>query len=792
MANFDLTHFNPGNQNEANFLASFIARHDQLRYFLAQLRATTDGQAAKHHLVIAPRGYGKTSLLRRIKIALRDEAEFSSRYLPLAFREEQHNVISLDVFWRNCLQALLEAREDEHADPAEIDALDRLWHTHAPRTGLKRDAQDGVPAYTAFADCCRKLGRRPVLLVDNLDALLAGLAQYQWGLRSVLQRPDGPVLIAAASRYPDSLSAADAAFHDFFRITTLPPLSDHEVMSCLSEIARMRGERGAPVRHMLETDPGRIGALNTMAGGNPRTLGVLYTVLEAHMSDDVLAQLSAMLDTFTGWYQARTEELPLQSRAVFDALALHWDPMMAADIAKVTGLEIQTVSSQLSRLEKGGYAEAVPLSKTRKTRNAYQVSERFFNIWYLMRNGPRRTKQAIRFLTVFLRSCFSRHELHAMAQDKLRSNGGRIESTLALAASIGDSRLRTRLLNTAESSIDQLSHADEMRAVLDELRKEGKPRRKQPAKKTGSRFEQLMRTAWELTRTQHFELAEAAYREAIALDKNDIRPWNDLGCLLQDHLARYEEAEAAFRQAIILNDKATYPWSNLGIVLHYHLARYEEAEAAYRQAITLNEKDAHPWANLGYLLQDRLGRYEDALLAYQQAIAIRPQGKYSAYWQTSIAYLCSFHLERRNEACEYAREAEPSLSPSGRHLLNAMLAWSEGGTDAARGGWSELHLAVTCGDDALWSHYVIEDLRRVLAYATVRGDGEAVRNWMIAADYPLQYASLYHAYCAVLDGEDHLLAINPEVRGMAEKIYRGLARMVTLFKREQAAGKRRG
>ena len=161
MTSFDITHFNPGIQKEADFLANFIARQDMLQFYLAQLRNTQDQQTARHHLIIAPRGYGKTSLLRRIKIALRDETEFNARYIPLSFREEQHNVISLDIFWRNCLQALLEARDDEHADDAELDKLDQLWQKYAPRSALKREEQDGAPAWEAFAGHCRGLRRRP-------------------------------------------------------------------------------------------------------------------------------------------------------------------------------------------------------------------------------------------------------------------------------------------------------------------------------------------------------------------------------------------------------------------------------------------------------------------------------------------------------------------------------------------------------------------------------------------------------------------------------------------------------
>jgi len=653
MNTFDITHFNPGAQRESDFLANFIARKDVLQFFLAQLRNIHEGQAAKHRLIIAPRGYGKTSLLRRIQIALRDDAVLKTRFIPLAFREEQHNVISLDVFWRNCLQALLEAREDEHANSAELDALDHLWQTHAPRSGIKREEQDGAPAWEAFANYCRTLGRRPVLLIDNLDTLLAGLDQHQWGLRTILQKTDGPVLIAAASRYPESLSDAKAAFFDFFRITTLPPLSDHEVMACLNELANMRGDRGLPVRRMLENDPGRISALNTMAGGNPRTLGVLYAVLEAHMSDDVLAQLSAMLDTFTGWYQARTEELPMQSRAVFDALALNWDPMTAADIGGITGLDTPSVSSHLSRLEKTGYVEAVSLSRTKKARNGYQVSERFFNIWYLMRNGPRRTRQAIKFLTIFLRSCFTRQELHVMAKNKLNNEAGRVESTLALAASIGDARLRGRLLDTAESCLMQDKRADELRSLVSEIRTGAlsKDKRTTAAKAPVS---QLLKKASKYIDSKQFDKAEAAYRQAIALDEKDARPWGALGALFQYNLRRYEEAEAAYRQAIALDEMDNRPWRALGSLLLYRLRRHEEAEVALRQAIALDKKDARPWGALGDMLSQHSDRYKEAEAAYRQAIAL--DGKWASPW-IALGALLKDHFGRYEEAEAAYRQA---------------------------------------------------------------------------------------------------------------------------------------
>ena len=276
---------------------------------------------------------------------------------------------------------------------------------------------------------------------------------------------------------------------------------------------------------------------------------------------------------------------------------------------------------------------------------------------------------------------------------------------------------------------------------------------------------------------QRYEEAEAAYRRAIALDEKFAAPWINLGYLLQNHLQRYEEAEATYRRAIALDDKDAMPWNNLGNLLLDHLQRYEEAEAAYRRAIALDRQYAFLWVRVGNLLQDYLGQYDDALKAYQAQPEIDPKDPISL---ANIAYLQALHLEDLEEAVRCANSAMPLLPPAGQHLLESLLAWTEKTPAASANGWQKLHAAVTANDDSLWTAYV-DDLQRILTYALVKGDGTLVRAWMEQANYPQQFAPLYHAFCAALVGEDHLLSINPEVRTMASRLYQGLARMQTLF-----------
>lgn len=528
----DLTFFNPHSQSEADFLAGYVARGEVLDYFLRQLRLLPPSEPARHHLIVAPRGYGKTSLLRRLAIAVRAEVELTAKLIPLTFREEQHNVISLDVFWRNCLQSLAEAREDEQASEEELRELDDAWLKHVPRQTLGRDLQDGEPAWLEFQKHCLRLGRRPLLLIDNVDSLLGGLpAKQHWSLRSILQQERGPVLIAAAPRYPDSIHDQGAAFYDFFRVETLDKLSDFEVTRCLRTMARRRGEPGKVVLELLDKDPGRIAALNTLAGGNPRTLNVLYSVLESHMSADLLSQLSAMLDTFTSWYHSRTEDLPSQARAVFDALALNWNPMTAAAVGAVTGLDTTAVSSQISRLEKAGMVEAVALTRRGKGRNAYQLSERFFNIWYLMRNGPRRARQSIRFLAIFLQSCFSPAERRSLAGRVMRTGSCSPAYALGLAASLPASALRNRLLEYTEKQSRLTGELEEYGASIEEMRRAG--RRPQKMHEGPERERELARLDRAIRRLERL----SDHRSNVQLAKTLVAK----GTILR-YLHRFEEA----------------------------------------------------------------------------------------------------------------------------------------------------------------------------------------------------------------------------------------------------------
>ncbi len=63
---------------------------------------------------------------------------------------------------------------------------------------------------------------------------------------------------------------------------------------------------------ILDRDPARIHVLYDLTGGNPRTLAMLYLVLETSGDEDVMRDLERLLDQATPLYKARVEEWHLR------------------------------------------------------------------------------------------------------------------------------------------------------------------------------------------------------------------------------------------------------------------------------------------------------------------------------------------------------------------------------------------------------------------------------------------------------------------------------------------------
>ena len=342
------------------------------------LRNVARRGASEHQLIVGQRGMGKSSLLRAVAVRIKSDAKLRAAFAPLQFREEQYNVNALDAFWRNCGEALAQWCEDNGMAEWPRGSIAQS-RARRGATRRRRPMPFSQPARKrASARCCCS--------TTSIACSAPFEPAEHWALRRVLQTTEGPLVVGASTHFLRESSDREAAFYEFFHPHVLEPLEEAELTRCLRALADRAGEAGDAVKSILEQEPGRIRALYGLTGGNPRVLVMTYQLLERRKTSDVFADLEALLDKVSPYYKARVEDyVTAQQRAVIDAIALNWDPILSHDLSVKAGVEITTVSSHLNRLKRDGFIEEVATSGARA---GYQIAERFLNIWYLMRHTP--------------------------------------------------------------------------------------------------------------------------------------------------------------------------------------------------------------------------------------------------------------------------------------------------------------------------------------------------------------------------------------------------------------------
>jgi len=457
--------YNPGILSNEELKRYFVARRPLLEKLLAELEREQPGHAPQHRLIVGTRGMGKTTLLHRLALAVAEHPRLSTQWLPLIFPEEQYNIARLSDLWMNCLDALGDALEasGESTLPDEIDrCVDELPGEENER------ARTALQALMGFAD---RLDKRLLLLIDNLDIVLDRLEDAHWAIREVLGHEPRLLLIGASARVLEATYKYEAAFYDFFRIHELKGLGEEEMRELLRRLAEV--DNNATIARLIEEQPARLRTLHTLTGGNPRTAVLLYGVLAQGIEGDVRSDLERLLDQCTPLYKARFEELSHQAQKVVDAMAIHWDPLTARQLAEQTRLPVNTVSTQLTRLERQGVVEKVALKPGRKS--VYQIAERFFNIWYLMRTS-RRVRRRLIWLVQFLKVFYSQEELKKRARDHLRQGkqvdaGKRLshaEYGFSLARAVEDPVMRSALESSAlQTMLEDSKLKKELAALID-------------------------------------------------------------------------------------------------------------------------------------------------------------------------------------------------------------------------------------------------------------------------------------------------------------------------------------
>ena len=378
--------FDPGLfQPDQEVIDQFVVRTRELETVLEILRENIDAPSCQHTLVVGPRGRGKTMLLARVAAELRTAPQLRRALLPVRFMEESHEVSDIGDFWLDALFYLaMECGEQHSGISREI----KLTHGTLATRRTRGDDIAGH-AKAALLDAADRLGRRLVLMVENLQDLCDEVDKdFGWQLRESLQSDPEIMLLGTATSRFESLDDASAPFFELFRILQLEPLNTAECQRLWQAIA---GE---------QRDAWRMRPLEILTGGSPRLLVIVAEFARHRTVPKLLEELVGLVDDHSEYFSGNFKSLPKTERRVYVALADLWWPASTRDVANRARMGVRKTSALLGRL---GWRGAVKI-EGKGGRRLYSVAEPLHCIYYKLkrwRNEAAVVRGLIRFMVAF-------------------------------------------------------------------------------------------------------------------------------------------------------------------------------------------------------------------------------------------------------------------------------------------------------------------------------------------------------------------------------------------------------
>jgi len=614
---------NPFFLSKQELVSSFAVRQAELNLLLDIIRENT-GSVNQHVIIIGPRGIGKTMLVLRLALAVRQDDSLSRSWYPVVLPEEIYDVASEGEVWLRVLERISVQEREAGRD------YNRWLQSYASLRGEREGQKLRVKALATLSEFAGERNTRLMVIIENLQMVLGEQSgsDAAWDLRRTLLNNSEIMIIATATmRFKEIMNAEKANF-ELFREITLTPLSTED---CRVLWRLITGED-------LVND--RIRPMEVLTGGSPRLLAILAEFSKGKALTELMDDLVILIDDHTTYFKANVEALPSLERRIFVTLAEIWEPAEARQVARRCRLEVNKTSALLKRLvEKGAVVEAGKIGR----KNLYQVAERLYNIYHLMRLSGIETDR-VRALVRFMIPMYGQERVaHALADEACRHEGEHRKAwidgyreILADAACRADSLERLRQA-TPESFFILPETSDIAHTFISILPDLKVKEQKQEIKILQDEAAKAYKKGDFQTAINQLDILLSRFRDNDdpSLRKTIARALFNKGHALES-LDRHEEAIAIYDELILCFGEADDPALREGVSKGLHnkgvaldkLKRVEEAIGVYDDMVRLFSKAddaalrkqvAHALLHKGLDL-GRLKRGEEAIAVYDELI----------------------------------------------------------------------------------------------------------------------------------------------------------------------------
>lgn len=424
-----LTIYNPRNEDPKELINNFVIRNKEYENIIEDIKSSEMKYPEQNYIIQGQRGYGKTTLLLRLYYEILEDETLNKKIFPIIFTEEQYNIRTLSKLWEHIADYL----EEDQDFKGIYDQLKNL--------------NKGENYETQCFDILKKYlidnNKKIILFIDNIGSLFDKFTDKEnHRLREILLTSPEIRIIGGAAEILEHTYDYSKPFFDFFKIITLKGLNKKDTETLLLKLSKKFGqEEKTYIEDIIENHSGRIESLRRLTGGVPRTIVLLFEVFIDNKGGNSFEDLEMVLDRVTPLYKHRMDDLKTNQQAIVDVIAMSWDAVSTKFISEETGMPSKIVSAQLNELEKNKIIQKI---ETSTKNHLYQILERFFNIWYLMRYGRKKDKSKVQWLVQFLEIWCDKNELNKRATKHLELiKQGKLNDKYALH--ITEAYIRTKL-----------------------------------------------------------------------------------------------------------------------------------------------------------------------------------------------------------------------------------------------------------------------------------------------------------------------------------------------------------
>ena len=325
-------------------------------------------------LIIAPRGAGKTHIVKVLYHRLKNNKKLSDKSVIAYMSEDEVGISNFTDLMVSILRAFIRYNETgSETLEAQISEASIITDIYKREIFVK--------------DILRNFAKKRIviLLIENFDKILKALkSSGQGSLRDFIHQYNNLSIIATSQNLIANLQDSKNSFYNFFNVFQLEKLDFEGTIKFLESIAKTEDNKKLVGEIKKQELKGKLRAIYELTEGNHRLLVTFYSFLKAEYKTDLSGIFIKVMNDLKPYYEQFVNVLPAQQQKIVKHLSLNRGAVSGKEIARACFIDPNVFSKQISLLYERGM-----IDKNKSGKDVfYELKEPLMRICFEISENP--------------------------------------------------------------------------------------------------------------------------------------------------------------------------------------------------------------------------------------------------------------------------------------------------------------------------------------------------------------------------------------------------------------------